>query len=110
MKYESQFYLDEHLPSVVAEGLEQRGIEVTTVVEADMRTASDEDHLAYAVQNGYTIVTRDADFLQLVTGVDSHPGVVFLPRVLDVGTLIRSLTELARTHSRDDLKNRVHFL
>ncbi len=30
-----RFHLDEHIPSVVAEGLRQRGIEVCTLAEMD---------------------------------------------------------------------------
>ena len=43
-----RFHLDEHLPHAIAEGLRRRGIDVTTTVEAGLRGASDDVHLAYA--------------------------------------------------------------
>ncbi|MCS3749330.1 precorrin-6B methylase 1 [Salinibacter ruber] len=36
-----RFYLDEHIPSAVAEGLRQRGIGVRTLVEMDRLGARD---------------------------------------------------------------------
>ena len=35
MSFKIRFYLDEHVPKVVAKGLRRRGVDVLTVVEAD---------------------------------------------------------------------------
>jgi hypothetical protein len=43
-----KFYTDEHVARAVVNGLRQRGVDVLTVVEAGMRTASDEEHLKKA--------------------------------------------------------------
>ena len=60
-----RFHLDEHLPHAIAEGLRRRGIDVTTTVEAGLRGASDDVHLAYALEQQRVIVTNDLDFLVL---------------------------------------------
>ena len=54
-----RFHLDEHLPHAIAEGLRRRGIDVTTTVEAGLRGASDDVHLAYALEQRRVIVTID---------------------------------------------------
>jgi predicted nuclease of predicted toxin-antitoxin system len=43
-----RFYVDEHIPSAVVEGLRHRGVEVLTVNEAEMLGARDEEHLEFA--------------------------------------------------------------
>ena len=47
MKSPTRFYLDEHIPSVVVEGLRRCGIDVLTLVEADKLGADDEGHLNF---------------------------------------------------------------
>ena len=47
-----RFHLDEHVAHAIAQGLRLRGIEVTTTAEADLLSAPDEDHLAFALANG----------------------------------------------------------
>jgi predicted nuclease of predicted toxin-antitoxin system len=44
-----RYHLDEHVPSAVADGLRRRGIEASTTVDAGLRSATDETHLAYAL-------------------------------------------------------------
>ena len=59
------YHLDEHIPRAVADGLGRRGIDVSTTVEAGLRSATDEAHLAYARAQGRVMVTSDRDFLVL---------------------------------------------
>jgi len=58
-----RFHLDEHLPHAIAEGLRRRGIDVTTTVEACLRGASDDVHLAYALEQQRVIVQMTQIFL-----------------------------------------------
>lgn len=61
-----RYYTDEHVARAVIHGLRQRGIDVLSVPEADMLTASDEAHFAFAAAQGRVIFTQDTDFqLQL---------------------------------------------
>jgi predicted nuclease of predicted toxin-antitoxin system len=59
-----RFHLDEHVSHSIARGLRLRGIDVTTAADANLLTASDEDHLAYALRETRVIFTHDDDFLR----------------------------------------------
>lgn len=104
------FYLDEHIPSAVAEGLRQRGIDVRTLVEADRLGARDEEHLAHAREEGLVLVTHDDDFLRLAAEGASHAGIVYVPRRRSIGHVVRGLVRIARTSSKKDLRIQIKFL
>jgi predicted nuclease of predicted toxin-antitoxin system len=57
-----KFYLDEHIPKGVVEGLRRRGLDVLTVQEAGRSGDSDEKQLAFAAREGRVLVTFDDDF------------------------------------------------
>ena len=40
-----RFYTDEHVAKAVVRGLRERGVDVLTVLQAEMLGASDEEHL-----------------------------------------------------------------
>ncbi len=67
-----QFYLDEHIPKAVADGLRRRGIAVTRAQEVGLRRASDEEHLEFAKRTSCVLVTKDSDFLRL-RHAGAHP-------------------------------------
>ena len=62
---EIRYHLDEHVDPAVAKGLRQRGVDVTTTVEAGLAGASDDGQLAFAAADGRVFVTRDRHFLVL---------------------------------------------
>jgi hypothetical protein len=71
-----RFYLDEHVSLAIAAGLRRRGVEVLTVQDVGMLGKEDIEHLTFALQEGYVIVTQDAEFLRLhSTGIE-HNGIV----------------------------------
>jgi hypothetical protein len=45
-----RFHLDEHVDFAIARGLRRRGIDVTTTVDAGLRTASDLRHIEFGRQ------------------------------------------------------------
>jgi hypothetical protein len=47
-----KFYMDEHVPRAVTEGLRRRGVDVLTTQEAAMLEADDEQHVALALREG----------------------------------------------------------
>ena len=53
-----RYYVDEHVGKAVVRGLRQRGVDVVTVVEAGMLSATDEAQLAFAVKAGRVILNR----------------------------------------------------
>lgn len=105
-----RFYADEHVPQAVANGLRQRGVEVLTVAEADLLGASDEEHLAFARQEGRVLYTQDADFLRLHASGAQHAGIVYAPQQTSVGDAIRGLLLVAEMLGADDMKGHVEFL
>lgn len=84
-----RYYLDEYVSKAVAQGLRERGVDVRTVVEAGLRGASDEQHLARALEEGRVIFSHDVDFLRLHAQGKPHAGIVHGPAETRVGSVIR---------------------
>lgn len=105
-----RFYLDEHIPPTVAEGLRHRGIEVWTVKGAEMLGADDMEHLAFARQNDCVFVTHDDDFLRLVSEGYAHSGLVYAPRDRTIGEMVRGLRRLSALFTEEGITDRVEFL
>ena len=98
------FYLDEHIPSAVAEGLHHRGVEVV------MLGARDKEHLKFAHREDFVIVSHDDDFLRLVAEGYSHSGLVYVPRERTTGEMVRGLRRLAGVFVEEGTSDRVEFL
>lgn len=105
-----RFYLDEHIPSAVAEGLRQRGIEVRTLVEMGRLGAQDKEPLAHARRDGWVLVTHDDDFLRLAAEGAAHAGIVYVPRGRSIGDIVRGLVRIARASSGEELHQQIRFL
>ena len=106
-----KFYLDEHIPKSVVEGLRRRGVDVFTVHEAGRSGDSDEKQLAFATREGRVLVTFDDDFLRLdATGVP-HAGIIFSQTGRQtVGELIESLMLIANVIEPNEMKNHIEFI
>jgi len=107
-----RFHLDEHLPHAIAEGLRRRGIDVTTTVEAGLRGASNDVHLAYALEQRRVIVTNDPDFLVLAQQDMLHMGIAYCDQGRrSIGEIIRRLIRLwERYPAAEALRGRIVFL
>ncbi len=64
-----RFHLDEHIDPDVARALRRYGIDVTTTVEAGLRTLNDLAQLEFATREQRVLVTHDADFIRLADRV-----------------------------------------
>jgi Domain of unknown function (DUF5615) len=105
-----RFYADEHVPRAVVNGLRQRGVDVLTVAEAGMLSASDENHLARARAEGRVLVTQDDDFLRLhAAGVD-HAGIAYTPQGTPIGTFIYGLMLIHQVLEAEEMDGRLEFL
>lgn len=104
------YYLDEHIPPAVEEGLQHRGVAVRTVKGAEMLGASDKEHLAFARKKNYVLVTHDDDFLRLAAEGISHSGIVYIPRERSIGETIRGLRGLADVFVEEEKDDRIEFL
>jgi predicted nuclease of predicted toxin-antitoxin system len=94
------FYMDEHAPRVVTEGLRRRGVD----------GASDSEHLEVAAKKGCVVFTQDADFLRLHASGASHSGTVYVPQQTPVGAIVRSLMVIYELLSSEEMIGRVEFL
>jgi len=106
-----KFYLDEHIPKGVVEGLRRRGVDVLTVQETARSGDSDDKQLAFAAREGRVFVTFDDDFLRLdATGIP-HTGIVFSqPGRRTVGEMIESLMLISSVIEPNEMKNHVEFI
>lgn len=106
-------YADENVWMPVAEGLRRRGWEVTTAVEEETLGYTDEEHLEYASQRGWTILTFDDDFLSLVEDehADSeHPGVIFVSQHgRTIGELVKRIDSTLQRHRGRELEGAIVF-
>jgi len=105
-----KFYMDEHVPPTVTEGLRRRGVDVLTAQEAQKLAASDEEHLAFARAQERAIFTQDADFLRLHAAGIVHAGIAYAPQQTPVGDMIRGLVLIAEVLEPSDMADQVEFL
>jgi len=106
-----RFMLDEHMDRAVALGLRRRELEARTVHELGRRSAEDEDHLRWAYEHGWVIVSGDEDFLRLVDATDTHAGLVYYRRNrFPLGLLVRSLEALGASETMESMAGRVRYL
>lgn len=86
-----RYHLDEHVDPAIANALRRAGINVTTTIEAGLRTQNDEAHLRFARNEGRVIVTRDQDFLRLASSALDHSGIVFYTASQSIREIIEGL-------------------
>jgi hypothetical protein len=89
------------------------GREVTTAVEEGTLGYDDREHLSYAADRDWTLLTFDDDYLALVesesTGFD-HAGVIYVSQYRkDVGELVRRIDGALQRHDDEDLSGRVVY-
>ena len=105
------FYVDEHVPKAVVEGLRRRGVDVLTVPEAGMMGASDEDHLAFARQKQRVVFTQDDDFLRLHAAGFPHAGLVYTHQQgTSIGEIIYGLMLVYEVYNAAEIVGQLEFI
>lgn len=105
------FHLDEHIDSNIARGLRRYGIDVTTTVDAGLRTKSDELHLAFIREQRRVIVTHYDDFLIMASDTTDYPGIVYCrPDSRSVGEIIRSLILIYEVYAPEEMMGRIEYI
>jgi predicted nuclease of predicted toxin-antitoxin system len=107
---EVRYYTDEQVSKAVIRGLRQRGVDVTSVPEANKLGATDEEHLAFALAEGRVIFTQDDDFLRLGAAKKVHPGIVYAPQHTPVGQIIQGLMLIHDLLTAEEMIGNVEFL
>jgi hypothetical protein len=112
-----RLYVDEDASEhAVVQGLRVRGIDVLTTVEAGRSGASDEEQLAFDVNEKRAIYTFNArhfarlhgDYLK--QGIQ-HYGIMVIPdQRYSVGEKIRRVAGLLRRVSAEEMMNRMEYL
>lgn len=105
-----KFYMDEHIPRAVTDGLRRRGVDVLTAQEAGIHPADDDEHVKLAVREGRVIFTQDMDFLRLHAAGISHRGVVYVPQQTLIGYMVRGLMTVYDILNPEDMVDHVEFL
>lgn len=62
-KAKARFYADENFPTIATNLLKGAGLDVVTAHDAGKRGEPDENHAAYALQQGRVLVTCDRNYL-----------------------------------------------
>ena len=105
-----RFYLDEHIPSAVAEGLRRRGVDVLTVQKAGRTGLADSEQLSFALGEQRVTVTMDSDFLILASQGVLHSGIAYASSTASIGEMIRAIMLLNDVLVPADMTNHVEFL
>lgn len=106
-----RFHLDEHGASALAEGLRRRGVDITMTHEAGLAGASDEEQLAYALEQTRVIFTQDDDYLRLHAAGLPHAGIAYCHQgQRSLGEQIRGLLLIWEIFGHEDMMGRVEYL
>lgn len=108
---EIKYHLDESVANAVANGLQHRGIDVTTSRQAGLVGASDREQLEYAAREGRVLVTHDDDFLRLHALGSQHAGIAYAhQKRLTIGQTVLALVAMHRRQSAESIAGSVEFL
>lgn len=105
-----RFYADEHVSKAVIRGLRERGMDVLTVSDAGLLSASDEAHLQFAHSEGRVLVTQDSDFLRFHALGFPHAGIVHVLHQSSIGDTIRGLMLIYQVLEAEGLRSHVEYL
>ena len=106
-----RFHLDEHISYAIANGLQQRGIDITTTVDAGLRTTSDDAQMDYINQEKRVLVTCDAGFLVRHAQGQTHFGIVYYPpNTRSIGEVVKYLTLIYQILTPDEMVNQIEYL
>ena len=102
----SRFLVDEDLPRGLASALRAAGLDARDVRDEGLRGQPDAKIFAYAVEQGFVIVTADIEFgNELVYPPRTHHGVILvrLPETLPGPAIVHAIITPIRMVSTEDL-------
>ena len=105
-----RFHLDEHVDPAIATALRRAGINVTTTIEAGLRTKNDRAQLEFARVEARVIVTRDQDFLRLAAATKDHAGIVFYTADRSMREIIEGLILVCEVMGPDEMVGNVEYI
>ncbi len=99
---------DEHIPKTVVQRLDSYGIEVLHVEDIGMKGASDPELIKYALENDYSILTRDDDFRKL--GEENQVGVILQTKRQSKKQTASDVIKLLNSVSVEELESEVFYI
>lgn len=112
-----RLYVDEDAAQLaVVEGLRNRGVDVLTVLETAMLSATDVEQLEFATSQGRSIYTLNVDDFcrlhsELLSQGKEHSGIIVIPRQrYSIGEKIRRISQLIDSTTAEEMRNRLEFL
>ncbi len=109
------FYMDQHVPKAITNGLRLRGVDVLTAYENDASELDDSDLLDRATELKRVLFTQDDDLLneaakRLREGVPFY-GVIYAHQLrVSIGTCVHDLEIIAKIGEPEDIANKIQFL
>ncbi|WP_158237356.1 DUF5615 family PIN-like protein [Halegenticoccus soli] len=102
-------YCDESIWIPVADGLRRRGWTVHTARDEERLGDPDREHLSYAFENDWILVTFDDDFLSLVEGSGlEHAGIIYVQQAgRDIGDVVKAVD--AHLDNREEDDRGIHY-
>ncbi|NJM62242.1 MAG: DUF5615 family PIN-like protein [Oscillatoriales cyanobacterium RU_3_3] len=111
MSLKIRFHLDEHIDRDIARALRLYGIDVTTTVEAGLRTKTDEQQWLFVQEQQRVLVTQDRDFLVMASMSNDYPGVVYFKQgSRSIGEVIEMLILIYEIYIPEDMVGMVEYL
>jgi hypothetical protein len=106
-----RFHLDEHVDHAIALGLRKRGVDVTTATDAGLLSASDDEHLAFALRDNRVIYTNDRDFLVLHSQGAEHAGIAYCSSgTRSIGEIVRYLCLMHDCMTVEEMRGHVEHI
>jgi len=109
------FYMDQHVPRAITNGLRLRGVDVLTAYEDGASALSDPELLSRATELQRVLFTQDDDLLveavrRIQQGIPFY-GVVYAHQLhASIGACVRDLEVIAKVGEPEDIVNRIQFL
>lgn len=106
---------DEGFAAAIVRGLLERGCEIVTVQQLGMESAADSTLLALAAENGWVMITHDADTLiaeawtRVRVGA-AMPGVILVPWGTRVGRAVDQVFLLLSETKPEEMANSVRYV
>jgi hypothetical protein len=109
-----RLYADECVNGRIVIGLRRRRVDVVTVEDEGLLSASDDDQMAHAIGLGRTFVTSDRDFFPIADDLMAREapflGMFFIQPRATVGDAVRIIAEAALSLEPSVMANRIEWV
>ena len=109
------FYMDQHVPRAITNGLRLRAVDVLTAYEDGASKFNDSNLLERAGELKRVLFTQDDDLLveaarRLREGISFY-GVIYAHQLyVSIGTCVHDLEAIAKAGEPEDIVNKIQFL